>query len=105
VDDQDLAQLPKPIYQVHTCKKGVKKTLTLDHETQECQTNEKESKEEEKEYIGTSSKGRSNKSHLNDQTIEIPLKKKKKSSTKIVVPQMSIGTTTQATNARNLACK
>jgi hypothetical protein len=77
VDDQDLAQLPKPIYQVHTCKKGVKKAFTLDHETQEYQTNEEESKEEEKESIGTSSRRRSNKLHLNDQTIEISLKKKK----------------------------
>ncbi len=105
MDDQDLAQLPKPIYQVHTCKKGVKKALTLDHETQEDQINEKESKEEEEECIGTSSRRRLDKSHLNDQTIEIPLKKKKKSSTKIEVLQISIGTTTRATDARNRACK
>jgi hypothetical protein len=85
VDDHDLAQLPKPIYQVHTCKKGVKKALTLDHETQKDQINEEESKEEEKECIGTSSRGRLDKSHLNDQTIESPLKKRKKSSTKIVI--------------------
>jgi hypothetical protein len=58
VDDHDLAQLPKPIYQVHTCKKGVKKALTLDHETQKDQINEEEEKEEEKECISICSKGR-----------------------------------------------
>jgi hypothetical protein len=63
----------------------VKKALTLDHETQKDQINEEESKEEEKECIGTSSRGRLDKSHLNDQTIESPLKKRKKSSTKIVI--------------------
>jgi hypothetical protein len=100
VDDWDFAQLPKPIYQDHKCKKGVKKALTLDHETQEDQIDEEELKEEEKECTGTYSRRRSDKSHLNDQIVESPLKKKK-SSTKIVVLQVSIGTTTQATDARN----
>ncbi len=45
-------------YQVHTCKKGVKKALTLDHETQKDQINEEEEKEEEKECISICSKGR-----------------------------------------------
>jgi hypothetical protein len=63
----------------------VKKALTLDHETQEEQIDEEESKEEEKECIGTSSRSRLDKSHLDDQIVESPLKKKK-SSTKIVIP-------------------
>jgi hypothetical protein len=37
----------------------VKKALTLDHETQEDRIDEEESKGEEKECIGTSSRGRS----------------------------------------------
>ncbi len=77
--------IAKPICQDHKHKKGVKKAFTLDHETQEDQIDEKESKEEEKECTCTSSRGRSNKLHLNDQIVESPLKKKKKSSTKIVV--------------------
>ncbi len=48
---------------------------------------------------------RLNKSHLNDQTIESPLKKRKKSSTKIIIPQMSISTTIRAMDARNWAYK
>jgi hypothetical protein len=62
VEDQDLAQLPKPIYQDHKRKKGVKKALTLVHETQIDQIDEEESKEEENECIGTSSRRRLDKS-------------------------------------------
>ncbi len=73
----------------------------MDHDIQEDQIDEEELKEEEKECTCTYSRRRSDKSHLNDQIVESPLKKKKKSSTKIVVLQVSIGTTTQATDARN----
>jgi hypothetical protein len=107
VEDEDLAQLPKPIYQDHKRKKGVKKALTLAHETQKYQIDEEESKDEENECIGTSSRRRSGKSHLNDQTMESPLKKKKKkSSTKILVLQkMFVGTTTWVVDVKNRACK
>jgi hypothetical protein len=43
-----------------------------------------EEKGEEEELKGSSSKGKSNKELLNDQTVESPLKKKKKIKTPVV---------------------
>lgn len=63
--------------------------------------------DEDKECMGTSNKGSSDKSHLNDQTVESPLKKtKKKSRDKCLVAQrVFVFTKTRAIDPKTRATK
>jgi hypothetical protein len=100
VGDQGLIEPPQITSQEHKHKKGVKKNLTLDQANEKDPKNvEKDSKEEE-DYIGTSSR-RLEIDHLNDQTVDRPLKKKNMKSNNLLVAQRkSISTKIQATDAK-----
>lgn len=85
VDGQGLGQLPQPTSHDHKCIKGVKKHLTLDEQNHEDNKNMEEDPKEEGDEATLTSKRKSKKLQPNDQTVENPLKRKKKSTTKVPI--------------------
>jgi hypothetical protein len=101
-DGQGLEQLPQPTSHDHKCIKGVKKHLTLDEQNHEDTKNMEEDSKEEGDEGTPTSKRKSEKSWPNDQTVESPFKKKKKSITKVpIAPRVFASTKIQAAYTKN----